>query len=224
MICKMPFRFLAYLYHRTLNSGVQSASETLPSSYAVNEEEGKGDATCCVCLIENIRPVTMPCCTVSGSSISYCKRCIEIICQLGEGVGKCPTCTKAIQIDGLTGIVTNVFKKGKCRICNQPNKDITDFQRSLCARCVEGTGQPLEYECNRCHRTQVIPHPMYTYQTTPEEYSSATWACHRGCNDYTNWKIIDPQVITDRQAPESWGRRQHFLARVRTLRLEEMEP
>ena len=48
----------------------------------------------------------------------------------------------------------------------------------------------LGYECNRCHQIQPIPHPMYRSQRGPREYSNWSWACHRGCNDYTHWRII----------------------------------
>uniref|UniRef100_A0A7S3Y176 ZZ-type domain-containing protein n=1 Tax=Heterosigma akashiwo TaxID=2829 RepID=A0A7S3Y176_HETAK len=91
-----------------------------------------------------------------------------------------------------------------CAMCMQ-EKEIVQY--GLCAPCVLGSHHVLRYECDRCHGTQEIPHPMWTYQRTPEEYGGATWACHQGCADYTHWRIVadDVRLIPSGMAPESWG-------------------
>jgi hypothetical protein len=31
---------------------------------------------------------------------------------------------------------------------------------------------------------------MWRYQPGPNDYGTASWACHRGCDAFTHWRII----------------------------------
>jgi len=182
--------------------------------------------TCSVCLLEGIQSVRMPChATPEGSTLVFCRRCIEIICDQSKSkVGRCPSCRKHISIHPTTGEISIAERMGTCRMCCQPNKNIVDFNRQLCDKCLYGTTHVYRYECDRCHQFQKIPHPMWQYQATPEQYGTATWACHMACGDYTHWRIHaeDAERVPDDACPESWGRRDAWLARVRELRRNEM--
>ena len=69
----------------------------------------------------------------------------------------------------------------------------TDIRHIFCA-----LGFPIDrcrgYECARCHRIQEIPHPMWRYQKGPNDYGTASWACHQGCDAFTHWRIIPEDV------------------------------
>ena len=69
----------------------------------------------------------------------------------------------------------------------------TDIRHIFCA-----LGFPIDrcrgYECARCHRIQEIPHPMWRYQKGPNDYGTASWACHEGCDAFTHWRIIPEDV------------------------------
>jgi len=163
--------------------------------------------------------VAMPCCGREGSSVGYCRRCIEIICEQAQGVGRCPSCRQYISIDS-SGRVAITENRGQCRMCRQ-TKIIVNNQ--MCDDCLLGSRFALRYECNRCHRLQTIPHPMWWYQPTPTEFGSASWACHCGCGDYTYWRVASQDVhrVPDFDCPEGWGRREQWLEAVRRQRLQE---
>ena len=66
---------------------------------------------CTICWVEGglvaaapVEKVITPCCHKEGSSIIYCRRCIEIIIEQdgAHGIGKCPTCRKPLAIDSRT--------------------------------------------------------------------------------------------------------------------------
>ncbi len=165
--------------------------------------EGEDSQICAVCL-DSTELVLMPCCGRETSTTRFCQLCIGTICSLAPGgFGQCPKCRKTITIED--GKISLATRKGKCRMCCQGNKVIV--QQGLCEACLYGSQFTLAYECDRCHRTQRIPHPMWRYQPAPDAYGGATWACHRGCGDYTHWRVIPadlPRVpLQDR--PESWG-------------------
>ena len=58
-------------------------------------------AECAICWGETAEDyfARLPCCTAPvGSSMRYCQRCVEIICEEGPGgVGRCPTCRSFIR-------------------------------------------------------------------------------------------------------------------------------
>jgi len=93
-----------------------------------------------------------------------------------------------------------------------------------CDACLLGMRFPLHYECERCHRAQQIPHPMWRYQASPTTFGNRTWACHRGCNDQTHWRVVpeDAGKVPDSDCPEGWGRREDWLAAVRRQRHREL--
>eukprot|EP00406_Dinophysis_acuminata_P076386 CAMPEP_0179268002 /NCGR_PEP_ID=MMETSP0797-20121207/30217_1 /TAXON_ID=47934 /ORGANISM="Dinophysis acuminata, Strain DAEP01" /LENGTH=223 /DNA_ID=CAMNT_0020976273 /DNA_START=55 /DNA_END=726 /DNA_ORIENTATION=+ len=177
-----------------------------------------GSRPCAVCFEEE-PPLAMPCCGKDGSTVAYCRRCIEIICEQAQGVGRCPSCRGYITIKD--GGVSVAEKRARCQMCCQ-NKIIVD--QGLCDACLLGRQHVFKYECQRCRRTQQIPHPMWRYQATPTEFGGASWACHRGCADYTHWRIVPEDVmkVPHAECPESWGRRDDWIAAVRRQRHMEL--
>eukprot|EP00117_Sycon_ciliatum_P010202 scpid97984/ scgid12194/ len=96
-----------------------------------------------------------------------------------------------------------------CGCCGQPRPVVRD---GFCQPCLEGMAMPMKYECDRCHREQRIPHPMWRYQGKADEFTGATWACHVGCGDYTHWKIVSADLLKiPGNGPESWGPRESWL-------------
>ena len=174
--------------------------------------------SCAICLNNlslNDR-IFMPCCGVEGSTIQYCKFCIETIATHGvNGFGKCPTCSSWYTIRN-----NSVVKLGsivaECHMCRQ-HREIVDNNRVLCDKCLLGSELTFEYVCERCNRNQRIPHPMWLYQPSATEFGTATWACHRGCGDYTHWRITDNDAsrIPMEHLPQAWGRREDWLETVR---------
>lgn len=167
-------------------------------------------------------PVELPCCGAPppGSTTTYCKRCVEIICEnaLG-GQGRCPTCREFIQVaaDGEIRVARGLKQ---CACCNQARPVAEEIQgQPLCPACAIGVRSPLRYECERCHGLSRIPHPMYRYQVSPAEFGTTPWFC-RQCNDFTNRRIlpVDLNRVPHDDCPESWGRRDDWFALVREQR------
>mmetsp|Transcript_24001 Transcript_24001/g.31877 ORF Transcript_24001/g.31877 Transcript_24001/m.31877 type:complete len:189 (+) Transcript_24001:117-683(+) len=156
---------------------------------------------------------TMPCCGNEGSSMKFCVRCIEVICQQrSSGVGVCPICKAFIQVTADQSVIISEEKR-RCGMCCQ-KKSASCFnsrEGSICSICELGRQNPARYECDRCHQVQRIPHPMYRYQPTPTEFGGATWACHQRCGDYTHWRIIPEDIsrVPVDDTPEGWGGRVH---------------
>merc|ERR1712232_1187007 len=124
--------------------------------------------------------------------------------------GRCPSCRKYIRCSR-GGEYEVTERRAKCVMCCR-TKVIID--RGRCDACLLGDRYDFEYECSGCHRRQRIPHPMWRYQPSPEEFGTCSWACHRGCHTYTRWRI-SPQAaeqIPLSEVPESWGRQEDWLA------------
>ncbi|CAK9074501.1 unnamed protein product [Durusdinium trenchii] len=122
--------------------------------------------------------------------------------------------------DGVPSITEN---RGQCQMCRQMHILV---DQGMCEACNLGRRYVFRYECQRCHRLQRIPHPMWRYQATPTDFSSSTWACHQGCGDYTTWRLAPEDVgqVPDMECPESWGRREEWLEQVRRLRHSGQRP
>ena len=175
-------------------------------------------------------PATLPCCgpPPAESSTVYCLRCLEIICEHAPGgVGRCPTCRGFIKkVEG--GGLAVADGLAQCACCNQVRPVVVNVQgRSICGAGSVGLRAPLRYECERCGRTQRIPHPMYRYQIEgPGIHGNNTWACHSGyCGDvgFTRWRIHPDDIarVPPDDCPDSWGRREEWLATVRRQRRME---
>ena len=167
--------------------------------------------SCAICLesfeTQGINKVVIPCCHVETSTTQFCFRCIELLCQHHAGSSssstssistdnqriKCPRCNSHIQISINEQSVQIAppppTPTGRCGMCCQNNKELTHNDR-FCASCAIGMANRLRYECERCHRIQIIPHPMYRYQQDPTSYGGATWACHGRFGTYTHWRIV----------------------------------
>lgn len=180
---------------------------------------------CAVCFEEE-PPFPMPCCGRPGSTASYCRRCIETICSTAPGgIGRCPSCRHHIRMisgdesKGAAGGVSVEVPRGTCRMCCMGSQAIV--ARGMCDACLLGSQYRLRYECSRCHKTQMIPHPMWRYQATPAEFGTSTWACHRDCDDFTNWRILPMEAL---RVPgfdcfTGWvGRREEWLDSIRERR------
>lgn len=200
-----------------LDTGAPAAATSDAKQAPKEEPEGENTSFCCaICSTEDIPIETravLPCCGTIGSSLQYCRRCIEVIIERGiEGrLGKCPTCNSWLS-EKNDQFVTPESRAARCTMCTQ-EKVIADVGRVRCEACVIGGRYPFQYECNRCHLVQRIPHPMWQYQNTPTEFGGVTWACHRRCGDYTNWRIIpdDAQRVPAELCPQTWGRREEWL-------------
>lgn len=179
--------------------------------------EQKEETLCAVCLFEPDL-VLMPCCGNVNSTTRFCLRCIEMICKHGGGIGRCPKCRTTIVVE--KGEVKINKKKSQCRMCRQQHVIVG---KGMCDACNIGSLKPLVYECERCHRNQRIPHPMYRYQTTPEAYGASSWACHVGCGTYTRWRISrgDVSNVPASDAPATWNVSDPHLERIRKLRYQE---
>ena len=180
-------------------------------------------------------PLYMPCCGVVGSVIKFCGDCIKILCGDDAGspdtVGKCPLCEKRFEYETDGGSTVTGLKayelRGRCRMCCQPNKVL--IEDTLCENCLVGRDHQYSYICDRCGRSQRIPHPMWKYQSAPDKFGSASWACHVGCGDYTHWKMAPGDVakIPAALVPASWkpppteAETNAKLARVRTLAMSK---
>ena len=176
--------------------------------------------TCAICL-DSTEFVVMPCCGPGheSSTTRFCARCVEVICDQAGGVGRCPRCRAWISVEA-SGAIVQSEARGTCLMCRQSTIIIA---HNRCDACLLGDRHRLQYECDRCHRLQMIPHPMWRHQETPEAFGGATWACHGGCGDYTHWRVAPHDVarVPADDAPESWGVRDEWLARVRAIRNAE---
>lgn len=194
--------------------------ETANQAGHASHRAGAEDVVCAVCLISRDL-IQMPCCGGGETSTTrFCFRCVELICMHAGGVGKCPKCRKHVVIeDGAVAVNT---RQARCRMCCQM-KVITE--NGMCDPCNVGSRRPLTYECEKCHRRQRIPHPMYRYQPTPEAWCNSSWACHQRCGDYTRWRITPEDLpnVPPGDAPESWGLQEAQLAAIRAERQREVE-
>ena len=173
-------------------------------------------AECAVCWSETTAEsfAVLPCCraVTEGSSMRYCVRCVEIICENGPGgVGRCPTCRTYLRkkADGSSGFEI-ADRVEMCTLCRQAKLIIGELRPGMpvCDACFLGAQNPLRYECERCRRVQRIPHPMYRYQVDgPNAFGNNTWACQQRCGDFTHWRVhaADAHLVPPEDAPESWG-------------------
>ena len=182
-------------------------------------------ADCAVCLEAfndtDCVAARLPCCQRETSTFGVCLGCRESICahytvEAGR-TGKCPRCRERITVS-VDGVVTkSPAPRAKCNFCQQ-EKTLVDGRS--CDACILGSQFNLAYECSRCHQTQRIPHPMWRYQATPTEFGTCTWACHRGCGDYTYWRVLTADLgrVPTHDAPEGWGMRDRWLEQLREHR------
>jgi hypothetical protein len=108
-------------------------------------------------------------------------------------------------------------RHAQCLCCRQ-NRVIV--AANCCSACVLGLRLALVYECDHCQELQRIPHPMWRYQPTPEEFGNDTWACHH-CHQQSHWRVHGDHLllIPPEHCPEGWGRREEWLEQVRAQRI-----
>jgi len=185
------------------------------------------EPNCAICL-EDVPAdslARLPCCTLPlTSTTQFCARCIQIVCERGPGgVGRCPNCRQYLRV-GPGGELVIADHTDTCTMCNQVRVIVeVRFHANLCEACLFGVQHTLRYECDGCMRLQRIPHPMWRYQATPVEFGNVTWYCHQRCNAFTHWRVAaqDAGMVPAQDAPETWGRREEWLASVREQRLRE---
>jgi hypothetical protein len=199
-------------------SGV-GALESEPLVHATTVfEETKQDKSeegphCAVCLDEVIPNsaikvpfAKLPCCGQANETNTFkiCSACVVLLTQpTSDGssrAGRCPCCRSWIVVrapDGNSPLnldISTVAAAGTCKECNQSNKCLVD-DGDVCDACFLGHRNPLLYECDQCHGTQRIPHPMYRYQQTPGDFGKKTWSCEGPCQTFTHWRIRHDQII-----------------------------
>jgi hypothetical protein len=200
------------------------------SAHFISDDECQQCAICfdeCLPSSNRIVFAKLPCCGHADetSTVKICTVCIIVLTEPTSGgqkrVGRCPRCRAWIVVstpesseDAQLDIVS-VADAGQCVICNQV-KDLL-VENSSCDACFLGRRVPLLYECQSCHVIQRIPHPMYRYQTAPDQFGSVTWACQGRCGTFTCWRIRVEQLasIPVGDVPEGWGADYLQLARTR---------
>ena len=212
----------------TAGEGTAEGSDAAATTAGEGAAEGPA-FECAICWQDVCgEPATLPCCgrAPAGSTTVYCARCLEIICETSPcGVGRCPTCSGFMQ-KAPGGGLTVAAGIDECGVCHQA-RPVAERLRGtpVCGACSLGVRHPLRYECERCHRVQRIPHPMYRYQVDgPAAFGNNSWFCGGGeCQDFTKWRVhpADVQRVPADDCPEAWGRREDWFAQVRVQRLRE---
>mmetsp|Transcript_33960 Transcript_33960/g.70616 ORF Transcript_33960/g.70616 Transcript_33960/m.70616 type:complete len:396 (-) Transcript_33960:396-1583(-) len=175
-------------------------------------QDGRGEACCAVCLDEviphsssKVSFAKLPCCGQADetNTVKVCSACVVLLTQpTADGssrVGRCPRCRSWIAVcapDGSAPLnldISTVAIAGTCRECNQSKENLVDD--NVCDACFVGKRIPLLYECEQCHGTQRIPHPMYRYQYSPGDFGKKTWSCEGDCQAFTHWRIRHDQIV-----------------------------
>mmetsp|Transcript_13463 Transcript_13463/g.18433 ORF Transcript_13463/g.18433 Transcript_13463/m.18433 type:complete len:213 (-) Transcript_13463:168-806(-) len=179
--------------------------------------------SCAICYTEDITAVKMPCCWREDGTMKFCPVCIKVLCDQSPGqVGRCPVCRAHFRLDPGTGRPQLCQNVGRCQVCCQEDKTIV--QNNLCDACHLGTRYKFRYECENCHKFQIIPHPMWRYQERPDAFGNVSWACRARCMTYTKWRIVphDASKVPPQECPDSWGRREEWIGNIRhQSRLEQ---
>mmetsp|Transcript_44353 Transcript_44353/g.53589 ORF Transcript_44353/g.53589 Transcript_44353/m.53589 type:complete len:493 (-) Transcript_44353:265-1743(-) len=183
------------------------------------------------------------------SSIKICTACILLLCSpTSDGkdrVGKCPHCRAWIKVTNHEAkaddvenpslgniesdlsksrsfnvadiVISKIEESGQCSVCNQVKDHLVD--NSVCDACYLGRRRPLLYECEQCHNSQRIPHPMYRYQPTIDTFGKTSWTCQANCKNFTKWRILPDQInlIPVGDSPLEWAENNLEIARIRVI-------
>lgn len=216
----------------TNNRNVLSIQKTSPTSSKTTDATASSptpsllQVSCAICFDEaggttpesphsTVTFCHLPCCG-SDEKQEICTSCILLLTHptsdRGARVGRCPRCRAwiAVQTDSPTGLVTDVQavqSEGQCQVCNQHKAVLVENDENVCDACFLGRRRPLIYECEQCHATQKIPHPMYRYQPKVDAFGKTSWACQGLCQNFTMWRILPEQLrlIPPGDTPEEWG-------------------
>jgi hypothetical protein len=179
--------------------GIDSSDDH--NQFGINER-------CAACLEQpkgNIGLAEMPCCGQQEGSApqehnnQLCTACILLLCSPTSGatsrVGRCLTCRQWLSVTTIDSTVSIgvITTEGHCDVCNQTKSHLVEDGK-VCDACFLGKRRALLYECKECHGHQRIPHPMYRYQPTVEEFGDVSWGCQLECQKFTNWKIVEDQA------------------------------
>jgi hypothetical protein len=199
-------------------------------------QHGSNVLQCAICFDEatafskRITFAKFPCCGHSGTeettTVKICTACVLVLTSpTSDGtsrIGRCPRCRVWIVVktpqstDDFELEITAVAAAGQCLVCNQVKDHLVEDE-SVCDACFIGRRLPFLYECQQCHVTQRIPHPMYRYQDKPDQFGNVSWACQGRCVTFTNWRIRADQLslIPVGDAPDAWGEDFMETARIR---------
>lgn len=189
---------------------------------------------CCAICLDDVKhfqntPITfaqLPCCGSYNREITsttkICTACILLLSSpTTDGsarVGRCPRCREWIVVKEQGLLIEHAKHGGQCQICNQMKDHLVENDQ-VCDACFLGRRRPLFYECQQCHFSQQIPHPMYRYQPSLETFGKVSWACSTHCHKFTFWRILSNQVnyIPAGDAPECWDQDYWQVARERVM-------
>eukprot|EP00672_Neobodo_designis_P024751 CAMPEP_0174841020 /NCGR_PEP_ID=MMETSP1114-20130205/9046_1 /TAXON_ID=312471 /ORGANISM="Neobodo designis, Strain CCAP 1951/1" /LENGTH=186 /DNA_ID=CAMNT_0016075189 /DNA_START=88 /DNA_END=644 /DNA_ORIENTATION=- len=173
--------------------------------------------SCNVCLDDDLptaKLAALPCCGSSGAH-RMCADCCGTLVPPEPNVSRCPFCREYVQRDAADKVRV-VTGAGTCLVCNQPRVLVGRHPRArpnvpphLCQRCDLGFRLPaLRYRCSECLGVQVIAHPMFLYQPTPNDVTEDTWVCHR-CQDQRRWRLLVEDIprVPPEELPAGWGAR-----------------
>ena len=146
----------------------------------------------------------LPCCGANGkeetSTTKICTACILLLSSSTSDpdsrIGRCPRCRSwiAVSTKDIPHLsIEAVTNAGQCQICNQTKSHLVEHA-AVCDACFLGLRRPLLYECNDCQGRQMIPHPMYRYQITVDDFGTTSWACQGRCQKFTLWRILSDQI------------------------------
>lgn len=184
-------------------------SRTSPAAPVVVSQPN--ETQCVICSDAVIQIANLPCC--KGKDV--CVNCIQLVTYPltdKQRVGHCPCCRTWISVQpNLEIAVVQPGKEQTCSVCNQV-KDYVFAQENtsngaVCDACFLGRRYPLEYECEACHVRQRLPHPMYRYQKSPDEFGQVAWACsEKKCGSkFSHWRICADQIALIPLGDEPWG-------------------
>ena len=174
--------------------------------------------------IDSAVRAVIPCCERETSSTKFCIHCLKHLCEKssdGHNRARCPRCQQSyITVDSEIDNGNEILKvkvvpnpPKECMLCKQhfAHNKLEQIRPNvfLCTSCHFGIlliRYPLRYTCQNCYNVQYISHPMYRYQPSHDQYSTATWACHQNCQTYTHWRIVPNDVyrIPRDDVPNTW--------------------
>jgi hypothetical protein len=174
----------------------------------------------------------LPCCDVkddngddTSNNIQVCLACVLVLTSAtSDGacrVGRCLRCRSwlSIQTHHSLNVITSIRKLdvgGQCETCLQSKDTLVEHDPPTCDACFLSKISSLSYECEECHQTQNIAHPLYRCQPVSSSFGNEMWPCDR-CQKSSHWRIGTDQLalIPANDIPLDWEEDFLEVARVR---------